>query len=169
MSEYVCICVCLFLSPFSYASFCLCKYLNPSCVCRYIILFLEFLPHHWLAFENVYSSNTYEIISILILIWATCVNEHVAQIYIKSRLALSAQNGLISARNCRDICGIRSSIHTLIPLSKQFHTLVLKLHYSVLLDPGSTISKPACCCPPLRFHQNVLQTTKGYILARLYN
>ena len=78
--ESTCVRVCLYLCvPISKSVFVcvlLSLYVSESvCVCWYIILFLEFLSSP-VAFENVYSSDKYEIICILISIWATCVNEH---------------------------------------------------------------------------------------------
>ena len=62
MSEYVCIYVCLFLSPLSSASVCLCLFLTLSVSVGILLYFYNFIP--------------YDIISILISIWATDVNEH---------------------------------------------------------------------------------------------
>ena len=76
MCVRVCLYLCLSISKAVFVCVCSCLFVSDSvCVCGYIIIFLEFLSSPK-AFENEFSSNKYEIISILISIWATYVNEH---------------------------------------------------------------------------------------------
>ena len=76
MCVRVCLYLCLSVSKSVFVCVCSCLFVSDSvCVCGYIIIFLEFLSSP-MAFENVFSSNKYEIFSILISIWATYVNEH---------------------------------------------------------------------------------------------
>ena len=74
MCVRVCLYLCLSISKSVFVCVCSCLFVS-VCVCGYIIIFLEFISSPK-AFENVFSSNKYEIISILISIWATYVNEH---------------------------------------------------------------------------------------------
>ena len=66
MCVRVCLYLCLSISKSVFVCVCSCLFVSDSvCVCGYIM-----------AVENVFSGNKYEIIGILISIWATYVNEH---------------------------------------------------------------------------------------------
>ena len=76
--ESICVRVCQYVcaSTSNSVYVCMCLHLSVSVGILYYF-FYNFFPHQWLSQMNVYySSNKYEIIIILISIWATYVNEH---------------------------------------------------------------------------------------------